>query len=68
MFDSFGIDSFTALPFGIIFGGLKGSKPALIKFTYGFEQAIRRPPSFKIEVIATMLRLKALRPPYFWFN
>jgi len=36
------------VPFGICFGGLRGSEPALIEIAYGFEQAtkIRRPPSF----------------------
>ncbi|KAJ0010525.1 hypothetical protein Pint_34367 [Pistacia integerrima] len=35
-------------PFGIYFGGLKGSEPKLIEIAYGFEQAtkIRKPPSF----------------------
>lgn len=33
-------------PFGICFGGLRGSKPKLIEIAYSFEQAtkIRRPP------------------------
>ncbi|CAN1771183.1 Probable amidase At4g34880 [Linum perenne] len=37
------------VPFGIFFGGLKGSEPKLIEIGYGFEQAtmIRKPPSFK---------------------
>lgn len=37
------------VPFGISFGGLKGSEPKLIEIAYGFEQAtkIRKPPSFK---------------------
>ncbi|XP_056164755.1 probable amidase At4g34880 [Syzygium oleosum] len=37
------------IPFGICFGGLKGSEPKLIEITYSFEQAtkIRKPPSFK---------------------
>ena len=37
------------VPFGITFGGLKGSKPTLIEIAYGFEKAtkIRKPPSFK---------------------
>ncbi|XVE48898.1 hypothetical protein DITRI_Ditri01bG0038700 [Diplodiscus trichospermus] len=36
-------------PFGLCFGGLKGSVPTLTEIAYGFEQAtkIRRPPSFK---------------------
>ncbi|KAJ7978587.1 Amidase [Quillaja saponaria] len=37
-------------PFGICFGGLKGSEPKLIEIAYGFEQAtkIRKPPQLKI--------------------
>ena len=36
------------IPFGICFGGLKGSEPKLIEMAYGFEQVtkIRKPPSF----------------------
>lgn len=36
----------TGVPFGISFGGLKGSEPTLIEIAYGFEQAthIRKPP------------------------
>ncbi|TKY59922.1 carbon-nitrogen ligase, with glutamine as amido-N-donor [Spatholobus suberectus] len=36
-------------PFGIIFGGLKGSEPKLIEIAYSFEQAtmIRKPPPFR---------------------
>ncbi|XP_049353921.1 probable amidase At4g34880 [Solanum verrucosum] len=36
----------TGTPFGISFGGLKGSEPTLIEIAYGFEQAthIRKPP------------------------
>ncbi|KAG8644027.1 probable amidase At4g34880 [Manihot esculenta] len=36
----------TGLPFGICFGGLKGTEPKLIEIAYGFEQAtkIRKPP------------------------
>ncbi|XP_049406332.1 probable amidase At4g34880 [Solanum stenotomum] len=36
----------TGAPFGISFGGLKGSEPTLIEIAYGFEQAthIRKPP------------------------
>ena len=39
----------SGVPFGICFGGLKGSEPKLIEIGYGFEQAtkIRKPPSFK---------------------
>lgn len=34
------------VPFGLSFGGLKGSEPKLIEIAYGFEQAtiIRKPP------------------------
>ncbi|KAG6619809.1 hypothetical protein I3842_Q080800 [Carya illinoinensis] len=34
------------MPFGICFGGLKGTEPKLIEIAYGFEQAtrVRRPP------------------------
>jgi amidase len=34
------------VPFGICFGGLKGSEPKLIEIAYSFEQAtlIRKPP------------------------
>ncbi|XP_020527438.1 putative amidase C869.01 [Amborella trichopoda] len=37
------------VPFGICFGGLRGSEPNLIEIAYSFEQAthIRRPPTFK---------------------
>ncbi|KAJ7967192.1 putative Amidase [Quillaja saponaria] len=43
-----GYDS-KGVPFGINFGGLKGSEPKLIEIAFGFEQAtkIRKPPSFK---------------------
>lgn len=42
-----GYDS-KGVPFGINFGGLKGSEPQLIEIAYGFEQAtkIRKPPPF----------------------
>lgn len=34
------------MPFGILFGGLKGMEPKLIEISYAFEQAtkIRKPP------------------------
>ncbi|XAR59049.1 hypothetical protein NMG60_11014679 [Bertholletia excelsa] len=37
------------VPFGISFGGLRGSEPKLIEIAYGFEQAtkIRKMPSFR---------------------
>ncbi|KAI7748901.1 hypothetical protein M8C21_006314, partial [Ambrosia artemisiifolia] len=37
-------------PYGICFGGLKGSEPTLIEIAYGFEQATnsRKPPTIKI--------------------
>ncbi|ERN13470.1 hypothetical protein AMTR_s00041p00208990 [Amborella trichopoda] len=37
------------VPFGICFGGLRGSEPKLIEIAYSFEQAthIRRPLTFK---------------------
>ena len=37
------------VPFGIFFGGLKGSEPTLIQIAYGFEQAtkVRKPPPCK---------------------
>ncbi|XP_052191849.1 probable amidase At4g34880 [Diospyros lotus] len=40
-----GYDS-DGMPFGICFGGLKGSEPQLIEIAYAFEQAtmVRRPP------------------------
>ena len=43
-----GYDS-EGVPFGICFGGLKGSEPKLIEIAYSFEQVtkIRKPPSFK---------------------
>ncbi|KAH7850752.1 hypothetical protein Vadar_002513 [Vaccinium darrowii] len=41
-----GYDS-NGMPFGICFGGLKGTEPKLIEVAYAFEQAtmVRRPPS-----------------------
>ncbi|KAK4477200.1 hypothetical protein RD792_016414 [Penstemon davidsonii] len=43
-----GYDS-NGMPFGIFFGGLKGTEPTLIEIAYAFEQATlsRKPPSFK---------------------
>ncbi|KAJ6927388.1 amidase [Populus alba x Populus x berolinensis] len=43
-----GYDS-DGVPFGISFGGPKGSEPKLIEIAYGFETAtkVRRPPAFK---------------------
>ncbi|XP_006388129.3 probable amidase At4g34880 isoform X1 [Populus trichocarpa] len=43
-----GYDS-DGVPFGICFGGPKGSEPKLIEIAYGFETAtkVRRPPAFK---------------------
>ncbi|KAL7118574.1 hypothetical protein ACP275_02G011400 [Erythranthe tilingii] len=43
-----GYDS-DGMPFGMFFGGLKGTEPKLIEIAYAFEQAttIRKPPSFK---------------------
>lgn len=37
------------VPFGITFGGLKGSEPKLIEIAYDFEQTtqVRKPPTFK---------------------
>jgi amidase len=37
------------VPFGICFGGLKGSEPKLIEIAYSFEQAtlIRKPPPLR---------------------
>lgn len=37
------------VPFGITFGGLKGSEPNLIEIAYSFEQAtkVRKPPTFQ---------------------
>ncbi|RQO89451.1 hypothetical protein POPTR_004G169400v4 [Populus trichocarpa] len=41
------------VPFGINFGGLKGTEPKLIHIAFGFEQAtkIRKPPTFKSKEI-----------------
>jgi amidase len=43
-----GYDSY-GMPFGICFGGLKGTEPKLIEVAYAFEQAslVRRPPFSK---------------------
>lgn len=37
------------MPFGMFFGGLKGTEATLIEIGYAFEQAtlIRKPPSFR---------------------
>lgn len=37
------------MPFGICFGGLRGSEPTLIEIAYSFEQAtmIRKPPHIR---------------------
>ncbi|XP_052311644.1 probable amidase At4g34880 isoform X2 [Populus trichocarpa] len=47
----------SGVPFGINFGGLKGSEPKLIEIAYGFEQAskIRKPPTFKALNFTRML-------------
>lgn len=39
----------SGVPYGISFGGLRGSEPKLIEIAYSFEQAtkFRKPPSFK---------------------
>ncbi|XP_062082182.1 probable amidase At4g34880 [Humulus lupulus] len=44
-----GFESSNAMPFGICFGGLKGTEPKLIEIAFGFEQATlaRRPPISK---------------------
>lgn len=36
------------MPFGMCFGGLKGTEPSFIEIAYAFEQAtlIRKPPLF----------------------
>lgn len=40
------------MPFGICFGGLKGSEPKLIEMAYAFEQAtrLRQPPPYFFQV------------------
>ena len=42
-----GFINYDGLPFGIIFGGLRGSEPKLIEIAYAFEQAtkVRKPPT-----------------------
>uniref|UniRef100_A0A7N0U5X9 Amidase domain-containing protein n=1 Tax=Kalanchoe fedtschenkoi TaxID=63787 RepID=A0A7N0U5X9_KALFE len=44
-----GYSSSNGMPFGICFGGLRGSEPKLIEIAYGFEQAtsVRKPPFSK---------------------
>ncbi|WOL09691.1 putative amidase [Canna indica] len=41
----------SGVPFGVSFGGLRGSEPKLIEISYAFEQAtlVRKPPSYLSE-------------------
>ncbi|KAL9391320.1 hypothetical protein Peur_015240 [Populus x canadensis] len=50
------------VPFGISFGGLKGTEPKLIHIAFGFEQAtkIRKPPTFKSKEINNILETNKL--------
>lgn len=45
-----GYEEETGMPFGLCFGGLKGSEPKLIEAAYAFERAtlIRRPPLLEL--------------------
>ena len=49
-------------PYGISFGGLKGSEPKLIEIAYDFEQAtkIRKPPPLSRLHIRTYIQLRCI--------